>query len=366
MKLQLPSSASHSEPLFRILNPEGVCLVTRYFTWLYNALPNRLEFVFEVDPHRFIPGIKKDLGYTEATSILFKDYLEGKYSPVPDAESHILFLKEGLLMCVEKNKSVIVHNNLFSSDEIERIISALQRCKVQPKVRKKREFGMVVRGDYGGFEINKFEVSENFSNEIIDHYNDDLHDITPKLLQFVEDPKKGGLVLLHGTAGTGKTSYLRYLIQQTQTDFLYLPQDVFSNMSDPAFIPFIAKQKGSVIVLEDCEELLKPRNQSHLPMGISNLLNLADGLLGDALRLKIICTFNTELTNIDHALLRKGRLFQRYEFCPLSLDKTNHLLKKQVGDVQAVQGMTLAEIFNYELENNSAKFSEKTRKIGYQ
>jgi ATP-dependent 26S proteasome regulatory subunit len=48
----------------------------------------------------------------------------------------------------------------------------------------------------------------------------------------------------------------------------------------------------------------------------------------DALKLKIICTANCKMDEIDNALLRKGRILTKYEFKKLSIDKTNSLLKK--------------------------------------
>ena len=39
------------------------------------------------------------------------------------------------------------------------------------------------------------------------------------------------------------------------------------------------------------------------------------------------CTFNTDIKNIDEALLRPGRCFVNYEFKPLSKDKSAKLLE---------------------------------------
>jgi ATPase family associated with various cellular activities (AAA) len=362
-KKLIPQPAKHKTPLCTILKPDSA-FITRYYVWRYNSLPHRIEFSFSVKNNELLEFLQNDYDLT-SDFYYSREYGEGNYSPVCEGEQWVGMLKEGLMMSIDKYRVVLAHHDLITKHEIENLISIIHQFRSNDKIKKNREFGMVVRSEYGGFEISNFEVSDSFPSDLNTHYNDDLVEMNSRLIEFINDPKKGGLVLLHGNAGTGKTSYLRYLIQQTKTEFLYLPQDVFNNMSDPAFIPFIARQKGAVVVLEDCEELLKPREQSHMPVGVSNLLNLADGLLGDALKLKIICTFNTELNNIDSALLRKGRLFQRYEFKPLSTEKTNRLLRKQAGDVQAVNGMTLAEIFNYNIENNSDYSDAKGRKIGY-
>ena len=81
------------------------------------------------------------------------------------------------------------------------------------------------------------------------------------------------------------------------------------------------------------------------------LLNLTDGLLGESLGIQIIATFNTDVKNIDKALLRKGRLSQIYEFKPLSMDRVNRLLNK-LGIMKTVnQPLPVTDIFNFEKDN---------------
>ena len=61
----------------------------------------------------------------------------------------------------------------------------------------------------------------------------------------------------------------------------------------------------------------------------------------------MICTFNTHVTNIDKALLRKGRLTALYEFKALSILKSTALLKKiGNGKYPVSDPMTLADIYN--------------------
>ena len=41
---------------------------------------------------------------------------------------------------------------------------------------------------------------------------------------------------------------------------------------------------------------------------VTNLLNLSDGIIGDALRIQIITTFNTDFKNIDPANFKKRQI----------------------------------------------------------
>ncbi len=63
------------------------------------------------------------------------------------------------------------------------------------------------------------------------------------------------------------------------------------------------------------------------------------------LRIQIICTFNAPLTRIDKALLRKGRVIASYEFKPLTIKKSNTLLKSLNSEYITTKEMTLAEVF---------------------
>ena len=86
-------------------------------------------------------------------------------------------------------------------------------------------------------------------------------------------------------------------------------------------IKTLVQMEDSILVVEDAEELISIRDGNR-SSNISWLLNLTDGLLGEALKIKVICTFNTPLKNIDEALLRKGRLIARYEFKELNIEKS--------------------------------------------
>ena len=84
-------------------------------------------------------------------------------------------------------------------------------------------------------------------------------------------------------------------------------------------------------------------------------------MLGDSLHLKFFCTFNTDLNNIDTALLRKGRLSMKYKFEFLTVDKVQKLFDKLGINQKATKEMPLCDIFNFEVENGK---TEK-KKIGF-
>ena len=128
-------------------------------------------------------------------------------------------------------------------------------------------------------------------------------------------------------------------------------------ISDPDFIPFLMKYPNSIIIIEDAENVLKSRraggNQS-----VANLLNLSDGLLGDCLKLQVVCTFNCHYNEVDEALKRPGRLIAHYEFKELKIEKAQALFNKVHNrtDIELKKALTLAEVYNYfeaKIDNSS-------------
>ena len=184
-----------------------------------------------------------------------------------------------------------------------------------------------------------------------------------KIENFLLEDNKSGLIILHGKQGTGKTTYIRHLINLGKKRMIYMSGDLVDKLSDPSFITFIRQQKNSIFIVEDCEELLSSRNGGNrMNAGLVNILNISDGLLSDELCIKFICTFNAPLKDIDEALLRKGRLAARYEFKDLTTDKVNQLIKEESLDIpEQTHPMTLAEIYNYE----GMDFSQGRKRVGF-
>jgi ATP-dependent 26S proteasome regulatory subunit len=114
---------------------------------------------------------------------------------------------------------------------------------------------------------------------------------------------------------------------------------------NPDFIDLLIDNPNAVLVIEDAENIIMDRKVNS-SSSVSNLLNLSDGLLSDCLNVQIICTFNSSLSLVDDALIRKGRLIARYEFGKLDVEKARRL-SDHLGLNQVIRRpMTLAEITN--------------------
>ena len=279
-----------------------------------------------------------------------------------DAKEHVKL--PSFILRLYLNKITIDYDNTCFHKEIVEEIKKYYNTTLYVKIPHSKRIYLISKEHYGfAFITSKIKATDNF--DVNKLYNDDFNVIDKEINDFIESKEnKSGLIILHGLQGTGKTTYIRNLINKYDKRFIYLPNDLAHYLSEPSFISFISEQaKDSVIILEDCENLLRDRKTSqYVNEGLVNILNISDGLLGDNLNLKFICTFNNDFENIDKALMRKGRLMAKYEFKELCLEKTNNLLKELYGeDIKSNKPLSLSDIFNY----NKAEYKKETSKIGF-
>lgn len=211
-----------------------------------------------------------------------------------------------------------------------------------------------------GIQLMESEIKKLTFDEIKENYNDDLPN--ERIINFLNKKDESGLIILNGTAGTGKTSYIRSLIYELKgVDFVFIDINDFYKICDNK--QYLSRLKDSILIIEDCEALIKDRDESQFSQNISDLLQITDGLLGDGLNIKIICTFNTNVTNIDKALLRKGRIKLRYEFKELTEDKAKALYAKLNIPYNSKERI-LCDIFNQE-STGAENATIKINKIGF-
>ena len=198
---------------------------------------------------------------------------------------------------------------------------------------------------------------KNHEIDIEQNYNDDIP--YDRICELVETEEQAELLLFYGEPGTGKTSLIKHFISKyPNKEFVFLDGTLLANVQQDKLMAYFLENKDTVFILEDCEKVLMNREHYANPV-MPILLNLTDGIIGDVLGIKLICTFNTALSNIDKALVRKGRLSLKYEFKKLVKEKVQKILK----DNTINKDMTLADIYNYQEENDYSK--KQQNKIGF-
>ena len=160
------------------------------------------------------------------------------------------------------------------------------------------------------------------------------------------------LTLLQGPPGTGKTSYLRWLIGEAQeeADFYFVPVTCIDLLSNPNLTNFWLREckyssRPKVLLIEDAEMLLMKRGPEN-GHWVGNLLNITDGIMGDAMRFHIVCTMNCPFSDIDPALRRPGRLAASWIFRPLARENAEKLSLIIGKDCPDGKSLTLSDIYS--------------------
>lgn len=244
--------------------------------------------------------------------------------------------------------------------EKEAVILAETFLKFRKRQKTVNRLYMIVPSDRG-LETKSIEIKKQ-KTHINLQYNDDLCILHSEILKHLKSKNSGGLFLFYGVPGTGKSTYIKNLIQSVKKDIIFISPNLAGNLDSPGFTKFLIENRNAVFVIEDAENLIVSRD-SESNSAISTILNLTDGLLGESLGIQFICTFNTNISRIDKALLRKGRLKALYEFQALSTVKSNQLLESLGVQHRTGKPMTLAEIYNLHTQNFS--FEEKRNAIGF-
>lgn len=183
---------------------------------------------------------------------------------------------------------------------------------------------------------------------------------------------KGRLVIIDGPAGTGKTFFVRGLIEEVgNAVFIYIPAALVPSLDKPSFIPALLEVANEnpgpkVLVIEDADALLVRRQADNIT-GIATLLNITDGTFGDLIDFRVIATTNAKRLEIDKAMKRKGRVLELLTLKELTKDHANTIwtnLTRHIKDAKAfpyTEKMLLGDVYDDAIEMGWEAPSRKVR-----
>ena len=154
----------------------------------------------------------------------------------------------------------------------------------------------------------------------------------------------GKLILWQGEPGTGKTFALRSLGEERAewcrvhyvldperffTEGDYLLRVILGSDSVPVPAGQPTRTPWRLVVLEDAGEMLAKDAKQQVGQGLSRLLNLCDGLLGQGLRVLVLITTNEQVGTLNAAVSRPGRCLSHIVFEKFDSTSANEWLQQQ-------------------------------------
>lgn len=229
------------------------------------------------------------------------------------------------------------------------------------------------------------KINTSSWSEIEHNYPTAVHDELEELMSWQKPERNGQLFVWQGPPGTGKSWALRALASEWSSwaEFHYITDPDAFFVKDPSYMVNVLLAdsysaidavdgnvyeqedplgKWRVLILEDTGELLAANAKEEYGQGLSRLLNVVDGMIGQGLRVLALVTTNDELGDLAPAAVRPGRCASCSAdgnpgptvFGPMSAEEASVWLGEEV-----TEGGTLAELYSRRSEKaaGSAAFA---------
>ena len=231
-------------------NGNGYINHYRYYSNLFNEIPNRLniENIAIKDARNFI--------YTNYNQEIrlenFAQSIEPKKSKI-EFEDHYIVFKNNLVINLYEESVFLIFETSLTEFAYE-FAKKLFAFKIIEKRTNISNISLIIKGNYG-LDTKSIKIKKP-KLDIDLHYNDDFKDLNNHILKGIKRNKTQGLYLFHGLPGTGKSTYIKYLIQQQTKTVIFMPPNMAGNLDSMELTEFLIDNPNCILVIEDAEDLI--------------------------------------------------------------------------------------------------------------
>jgi hypothetical protein len=252
-----------------------------------------------------------------------------QFSPIEDNKMVKSFTLTSATSFVKINNNIENITVFAFSTNKEKLLELSAFCKKNINKRQKDNLHIIGKSRSGLTlkkigNASKLLIKENYTPSVIESFEYVVD-------EYSKAEPAGRITILNGPPGTGKSYFVRGLMEQlTNCTTILLPSRYVAEVDGPDLVDLFLEEKNSwrymfdefdhstirkqsiLLIIEDADQCLVPRGSDNIST-ISSLLNCTDGIYGEAFNLKIIATTNQKKISMDEALMRPGRLCRSIE-----------------------------------------------------
>src|SRR5579862_547896 len=338
-----------------------------------------LNWTLDAQHHEFAAGVFKSIVVTNRLTVLLgHDLPDAREIIRPDAvrgevilwaeydrARYLLVRPHGgasVALISQSRESVHVTIAGHSRDEARSIVAELDRTLVREKPKDETALPITFwHAGSDGAETSIRQIELARWNDIASNYVGDTQARLNGLIDgFMPKQTDGRLLLWHGEPGTGKTFAIRALAwawrEWCRFEYVVDPEALFQRgnylsevmLYDGSQFPDEQPENDGrwrLLIVEDSGEMMAMDAKSQIGQGLSRLLNLSDGILGQGTKILILVTTNEDLGQLNPAITRHGRCLSEIGFRRFSLEEGRAWLRSNGCAAPLDASKTLSELY---------------------